>query len=115
MLTYFTCIFLSISMAVDRSKLRREEVAIPNFIPQGSGSTTAEAGVAPIALRPATPAAAPRKLRREVAIFMGPFLLLSKTNSTPRRTAVSAPGLLGFLCAYLRVLCVSALNSYGAF
>jgi hypothetical protein len=51
-------------------------VAIPSFIPQGSGSTTAEAGVAPIALRPATPAAAPRKLRREVSIFMDLLLLL---------------------------------------
>src|SRR5450759_3264366 len=61
---------------------------MPSFIPQGSGSTTAEAGVAPMAPRPATPAAAPKKPRREVSIFMDLFLLFLKVNSTPPRTAL---------------------------
>src|ERR1035437_100164 len=62
---------------------------MPSFMPQGSGSTTAEAGVAPMAPRPATPAAAPKKPRREVSIFMDLFLLFLKVNSTPPRSAVS--------------------------
>src|ERR1039458_2492917 len=82
MLMYLTCIFLSISMAVGRSKLRREYVAIPSLTPQGSGSMTAEAGVAPIAASPPIEVAAPRKLRREVSIRIDPCLQ-SKINSTP--------------------------------
>ena len=39
-------------------------------MPQGSGSILAEAGATPAALRPAIPAAAPKKLRRVVWIFM---------------------------------------------
>src|SRR5450432_1726980 len=53
-------------------------------MPPGSGSILAEAGVTPAALRPANPAAAPRKPRRDVSIFMliDPFL----------RTSILLPG-----------------------
>src|SRR5438876_1378324 len=43
---------------------------MPTLIPQGSGSILAEAGVTAAALRPAIPAAAPRKPRRDVCIFI---------------------------------------------
>jgi hypothetical protein len=53
------------------------------LIPQGSGTIAADAGEMSIALRPAIPAAAPRKLRREGSIFMDTLLLLVNVNSTP--------------------------------
>src|ERR1019366_4914097 len=59
-------------------------------MPQGSGPRTAEAGAAPIAPMPATLAAAPRKLRREVSIFMDPFLLWLNVNFTPRQDTRAA-------------------------
>src|ERR1017187_1337730 len=40
-----------------------------------------------MALNPANPAVAPRKLRREVSVFIDPFLLFLKVNSTPMRAA----------------------------
>src|ERR1035437_5727153 len=39
-------------------------------MPQGSRSILAEAGATPAALRPAIPAAAPKKLRRVVGVFI---------------------------------------------
>src|ERR1051326_3906392 len=41
-------------------------------MPQGSGSIVAEAGVTPAALNPASPAM-PRKLRRDVSVFIASF------------------------------------------
>src|SRR5437016_3130636 len=52
---------------------------MPSLMPQGSASITAEAGEAPMALSPAMPAAAPRKLRREVSVF------IVQINSIPLR------------------------------
>src|SRR5437588_7748174 len=67
---------------------------MPNLMPQGSGSILAEAGVTPTALKPAIPAA-PRKLRREVSIFIVPFLryppiLLRRRNSVRADTSSRA-------------------------
>src|ERR1039457_4746637 len=45
-----------------------------------------------MALNPANPAVAPRKLRREVSVFIDPFLLFLKVNSTPMRAAPLGTG-----------------------
>src|SRR5262245_64432206 len=73
------------SIALGRSKLRKEYVATPSLMPQGVCSTTADAGSTPAAARPAAPAAAPRKLRRLVWFVIGaplatPILLWNRSG-----------------------------------
>jgi hypothetical protein len=79
MLTYLVCSFFNMAMAVGRSKLRSEYVAIPSFIPHGAASMTAEAVTGESALKPATPAAAPRKFRRDG------WILIVQTDCNPSR------------------------------
>src|SRR5258706_6632518 len=62
-------------------------------MPQGSASITADAGSIPIAARPAIPAAAPRKPRRDVSICMDLLLWLSN-HSTPCRPVCATPYVL---------------------
>src|SRR5215831_1964395 len=67
------------SIASERWKSRSEYVATPSLIPHGSASITAEAVSTPNAVRPATPAAAPRNPRRDVSICMDPLLFAKRT------------------------------------